>query len=412
MRRHFGALPWASPDDARAAGDTEYLKDWLLPFGKNVLSWRPRDGADSLVVVVGDSYADDVDMGFETWPSELSRLLGSTCVCTATGGTRSSHVCDQLARAHAFLDVDGRGASFPPSKRWLVVHTGGNDVLAALLFPPLLLLLWFDLIHLSLSAGLGWLLPPTRPLRWSFLNIVSSYSARHLTELLRDAAARGHTRVLVARPPFSPSVPLARALGRLLLFGLPTRNALTDMLALAFRLFRIATDEAVARFGAAQPGMRVIIFDEPGLLSRMAIEHGAASFGLWHVPWLIRRRFRRNFTLWRGASPGPTINGASLSAQGKRSLRRESGTEKGGVGGGVNGGSGDDATGDSAAGGEAGGGPVGAAGRGPGGAASGGAAKFDFWHDAHHPGHDVHVALARHAAVSLAGCRSGKSRAR
>lgn len=376
LRAPPGELPWASPGDEHADACTEYVMGRLVPFGKNVLSWRPRDGADTLVVVVGDSYADDVDMGFETWPSELSRLLGSACVCTATGGTRSSHALGQLARAHAFLDVDGegvRGESFPPSKRWLVVHTGGNDVLAALLFPPLLLLLWLDLVYLSLAAGLGWLRPPTRPHRWSFLGLVSAYSAQHLALLLRDAAARGHTRVLVARPPFSPSVPLARALSTLLLLGLPSGKALTATLVLAFRLFRVATDEAVARHAAEHPGMRLHVFDEPELLDRMAADHRADAFALCHVPGLISRRFRRNVALWREASPG---------ARREREVGGGSGAGGGDVGGRVNGGGSADGSG--------------------GGATVGAPAGLHFWHDAHHPAREVHLALARHAAESLA----------
>jgi len=212
-------LPWQAAGDERAGAHSEYHVSRYAAAAKNILSWRPCDtSSGAAVVVLGDSYADDVDMGFECWPSRLSRLLGGACINVAVGGSRTSHARGQLARADDFLGANGHAASHPPGERHLVVHTGGNDILTALWFPPLLLLLWLDLIHLTIATR-GWLHTPAAPRYNSFIGIISRHTARQLTLLLRDAHARGYRRVVLTRLPLSPAMPLARALASLLLLG-------------------------------------------------------------------------------------------------------------------------------------------------------------------------------------------------
>jgi len=147
-------LPWLVDE---AGAHVDYRKHRLFPSAKNHLTWRPCEaGGSRALVVIGDSYADDVDMGFETWPSQLARALPATLVNTARGGSRTPAALEQLARADRRLPTE----QFPVGERLLVVHTGGNDLLLALLLPPLTLLLWLDVLALSgASAGLR---PPSR----------------------------------------------------------------------------------------------------------------------------------------------------------------------------------------------------------------------------------------------------------
>ena len=80
-------LPWLVDE---AGAHVDYRKHRLFPSAKNHLTWRPCEaGGSRALVVIGDSYADDVDMGFETWPSQLARALPATLVNTARGGSRT-----------------------------------------------------------------------------------------------------------------------------------------------------------------------------------------------------------------------------------------------------------------------------------------------------------------------------------
>jgi hypothetical protein len=131
----------------------------------NSVTWLPVQPVAErpTVVVVGDSWADPWDMGFSCWPSILAAELSWSCVNVARGGSVIGETRAQLRRAHKFLASESSG---PP--RWLVVHSGGNDVLHALL-SPLFFLLWLDVLRL-LATQHGVLRRPDgrRPPTWSF----------------------------------------------------------------------------------------------------------------------------------------------------------------------------------------------------------------------------------------------------
>lgn len=353
------ALPWQAVEEEACGASTEYCLSRLAPSAKNVLRWRPGEGGregegDSreLVVVVGDSYVDDVDMGFETWPSLLARARGASYVCTARGGSRIAHARPQLARAHEFVVREGHGQRFPATHRWLIVHTGGNDILRALLLPPLLLLLWIDLLRLSLVA-VHWFSMPTRAHRFSFIGLLSSHTSKQLKLLLHDAHAAGYRRVVLSRLPLSPSVPLARAVCAVMLLGLASSQTITATLQLCFDLFGAGMDEALADFAAEAPTMRVEVFDEAAHLGRLAAIHAADTFSLSHVPILVKQRLARNAALWWARPRGETRRPTGAEAGASQSRDAPLGT--------------------------------------------------DFWHDAHHPAHEAHLALAQHAAACFKG---------
>ena len=165
----------------------------------NELTWLPAESdGGGVVVVVGDSYCDHVDMGFVCWPELVARdALGCSMLNVARGGSEARHARAQLERAHAFL-----AARQPaPPIRLLVVHTGGNDVVHSLPFAfPLLVV---DLVRLALIRA-GVLARLERPpSSFSFVGLTSRRIARDTRALLEDARARGHRRILLSTMPIS-----------------------------------------------------------------------------------------------------------------------------------------------------------------------------------------------------------------
>ena len=53
-------------------------------------------------LILGDSYADDIDMGFYAWPSKLAQLRSLACLNAARGGAESRHVEFQYKHAKQF----------------------------------------------------------------------------------------------------------------------------------------------------------------------------------------------------------------------------------------------------------------------------------------------------------------------
>eukprot|EP00966_Prymnesium_polylepis_P078425 1818006-Prymnesium_polylepis.1 len=99
-------------------------------------SWLPTsaaaDHADALVL--GDSYCDDVDMGYRCWPTALASLRGWSMLSAAQGGSKAGHWTEQLERAHAYSAELGVSIS---ANTVCVVHLGGNDILHSLWLGPI-----------------------------------------------------------------------------------------------------------------------------------------------------------------------------------------------------------------------------------------------------------------------------------
>ena len=78
----------------------------LLGFGKRLGSVTFSGGSrvDVGMIILGDSYADDVDMGFWCWPSLLARRLGISAVNASRGGSESRATVSQYERARQSRD--------------------------------------------------------------------------------------------------------------------------------------------------------------------------------------------------------------------------------------------------------------------------------------------------------------------
>ena len=346
----LGSAAWdglASPTtDARVQAAQNVVTRKLF----NELTWLPSAADDGVVLIVGDSYCDHIDMGFACWPELVARdALGCSMLNVARGGSEARHARAQLERAHAFL-----AARQPaPPIRLLVVHTGGNDVVHSLPFAfPLLVV---DLVRLALIRA-GVLARLERPpSSFSFVGLTSRRIARDTRALLEDARARGHRRILLSTMPISAAIPLARALVRI--FALLCGAAFISATLADFeRLLKAEVAAEVAAFTTAHAdAVELVEFDEAHHLNALAAAAGADSFGLLAVPSLVLQRWRYH------AHP-----------------RREALLELGAV-----------ASDAHAA-----------------GAASAAAAEDDatgarFWHDAHHPAHGAHRKLAALAAAAL-----------
>ena len=215
---HSPPVPRPPPYDGAEDTVTDVHFTAIRLAGKRLglLSWAPNSqqaaAAKSSVdlIVLGDSYADDVDMGYRCWPSLLAAARGGSCLSVARGGSCSIDALEQYDRARAFMARSHLSAS---ESTVVIVHTGGNDMLQALKFlgPLAVLLLWVDLI--LLAAGLAGLRPRLTALpRWSFFGVLSRRIGASLVALLALLARHGHTRVLVSSLPVCSAMPLSRVL--------------------------------------------------------------------------------------------------------------------------------------------------------------------------------------------------------
>ena len=204
------------PLDAGGAEGAEATFTRRLITGKRLglLSWR-QGGASRQTghvdfLVLGDSYADDIDMGFPCWPSLVAAVSGGSCLSVARGGSRSTHGVEQYERASSWMS---RACKHTSERTVVIVHLGGNDVLHAmwLLGPLAFLLLGIDMA--VLGAGRIGLLPRRSSLpRYSFFSFLARRITTSLATLLATLAQHGHARVLVSGLPICSTMPLARTI--------------------------------------------------------------------------------------------------------------------------------------------------------------------------------------------------------
>ena len=152
-------MVWSLPDaDAQlGAVSRSHCKQLHPSLGQkkfNLVTWLPRQKHEASVglLVLGDSYADNFDMGFECWQTLLARQCRLSSLNVACGGARISEYRSQLVTATAACEELGLRHS---AETLVVVHAGGNDFLQALVLPPLLLLLFLDIVRCGARRALG-----------------------------------------------------------------------------------------------------------------------------------------------------------------------------------------------------------------------------------------------------------------
>lgn len=293
--------------DIKMGARSEFVESRLTGKRKNLLTWLPRLPANgstsggprySTMLVIGDSYADDIDMGFHCWPTQLARILRLPLINVAQGGAEVRHVHAQLVRAHTFADVDHLQLS--PRETLLIIHAGGNDVLHALFRPRLLYHLVADLFRLSNAERRRNGPPPVL----AFPFKVSKQIAKGLSALLADVARRGYRDVLVSKLPLCPALPLARALIHALV---PTANASFVSDIIGWISASIGHELSIAiEAAAASYSLRLLVFNESDHLQEVARKADADGLGIMGALDLMTRRPRhwlRDVMLGRSTHP-------------------------------------------------------------------------------------------------------------
>lgn len=257
---------------------------------KNHLTWLPSSnrvlGSDAQIIVLGDSYADDIDMGFTCWPAQVASHFGISLLNVAHGGSVSKQARSQLATAVDFVQASDLRAK--PEQTVLIIHTGGNDLLHALQNPILLALLVADLWKCMSAMKRR----TFETLRFSFAEKVVDRIAQEMDSLLADVAKHGYTNVIVSDLPISTVIPLARLLIHLLTLG--DSAVVTEIL----RSFAEAVHKrlSIALLASAKKySINMQKFNEATLLEEIASDALANSSGVWDTLCLVGKQLRRQF---------------------------------------------------------------------------------------------------------------------
>ena len=271
---------------------------WSVNFATEkklgMVSWQPADSATNVdVLVIGDSYADDVDMGFFCWPSCLARSRSWSVLNTSRGGATTGDAGGQYDRAITFA----KEHQLTIADAVCIVHLGGNNLLQLLWLGPLALILlmvdvmWFTFAHLGLIS------PSQAHPRISFFGLTSQQVADDLAAIVHRLAANGHKRILVSGLPLCSCVPTARVVVGLLAWPLAlvpgrafhsrTVSFLIDEAArmmqatILSRLQRqIEVENLVQSTGSSSLRVRVHFFDEAAAIRMLAMEAQAAPASL------------------------------------------------------------------------------------------------------------------------------------
>ena len=209
--------PWPPPhnrDNGPNRIQAEYTQWLITKKYLNIVTWSPpqEERAASRVdmVTLGDSYADDIDMGFHCWPSLVARQQKQSCLNLARGGATSSAGLTQYEQALRFAQASGLVIG---PQTTVLVHLGGNDLLFLLwLGPPAFMLMFMDFVNVFILrrfAGSGPL--RGRVLRYSFFGLAAARIQGNLTALLRRLREARHRKVIICGLPLCGVVPTARA---------------------------------------------------------------------------------------------------------------------------------------------------------------------------------------------------------
>lgn len=212
--------PLPPPLDRREDARCNFTQ--LRGMGKrlNLTTWQPaigtapRDSSHVNLLVLGDSYADDIDMGYECWPTLVARRRNWSHLSCARGGAESTAALEQYALADTFARQHGLVID---ERTVVLVHLGGNDLLHALWYGPLaFVFLFFDVVAsvwFRVGSLLGMMSARRQRLpRASFFGLAARRVARNLRGLMLLLAARGHRQVIVSGLPVCSVVPTARVL--------------------------------------------------------------------------------------------------------------------------------------------------------------------------------------------------------
>ena len=289
----------------------------------NLVTWLPRQNHEASVgiLVLGDSYADHFDMGFECWQTLLARQCRLSSLNVACGGARISEYRSQLATATTACEELGLRHS---AETLVVVHAGGNDFLHALVLPPLLLLLLLDIVRCGARRALG--LPRFKaasPPLLSFVGLSARWLALQLRLLVAALHRLGYRRVLVSGPVITPSLPLARTVVTLLMLGL-VRPSFVDATLRDFGELLAATarDEVLPRLESRHDGMQLAFFDGAGELTQLAARAGEERHGVLGTLRLLAalRRPTPRTTFWRDGHHPTALVHAELALRARAAL--------------------------------------------------------------------------------------------
>ena len=298
----------------RAGGRVTFVRHLIIGKELNTLLWRPwslsstAQQHEPVLVALGDSYFDDIDMGFLTWPSVLASRRGWSLLNVARGGAESGDIRGQIKRLQRFVDAEGIGPDALVASAVCVVHIGGNDILHRLL--PRILFLALDIWRLAAARRARRpALAAVDAAPCSYVGWALQHTDSALDAALDEVARAGFRRVVVLGMPICAPLPLARAVifflafvPWLLLIGVPRAVARavglrstcgTDegggSIAADFSSFVRATlldvaalmtagvRDVQARFAAARPDVAVAFFDEATALTELNAEHNATS---------------------------------------------------------------------------------------------------------------------------------------
>lgn len=293
----------------------------------NLVTWLPCRAEETGVglLVLGDSYADNFDMGFECWQTLLGRQSGLSSLNVACGGARISQFRDQLGAATAACSELGLR---PGAETLVVIHAGGNDFLQALVLPPLLLLLLADILRCAVRRLVGApRYPAASPPLLSFVGLSARWLALQLRLLVAALHRLGYRRVLVSGPIITSSLPLARAVVTVLMLGLvstafvdATLRDLGEILAASLRDDTLPRLEAQYRHENA--GMRLAFFDGADEITQLAAAAAEERHGVAGTLRLLSacRRPTPHTTFWRdGHHPTAPVH-AELALRARASL--------------------------------------------------------------------------------------------
>ena len=276
----------------------EFRESWLTRKRHNELMWLPtaspkadlegNRGPFSSIMVLGDSYADDVDMGFNCWPTHLSRLLRLPLLNVAKGGSESDQIHTQLERAHSY----SKQFELKPQEALLILHTGGNDALHSLFKPWMFALLLSDLYSLRNSVN--------QDVELAFATKVSQMIVKELDLLLATAASLGHRNVLISTVPIVPSLPLARLLVYLLVPGCSASFVTQTLKRIGGGINEHLQSHCMLL--ADKHGLHSWIFEEGKSLDRLAEQSDASEVGPLAAVKLALRRVPRTIRALTGAA--------------------------------------------------------------------------------------------------------------
>ena len=248
--KRLGILWWRLPNNHKKSSDADHV-DFL---------------------VLGDSYADDIDMGFRTWPGLLASTKNGTCLNVSLVEAADHGCTEQLDRADRWMAESNKRVS---DKTQVLIHLGGNDILHALqmLGPFAILLLFFDLYMLA-AARWSWRPRMTALPKYSFFGFLARRITSSLTTLIGLLGKRGYTKVLVASVPLSASMPLPRIMITCMTWAWVWRGSsrsklVTDLLDDASELLDSHVSAALEEAARANQ-IQLQYFDEGGALRKAA----------------------------------------------------------------------------------------------------------------------------------------------